>query len=167
MLGTIFYIIRNTVRLSDTSRSRWSTSLLMKLNRDNSKSLDAARASSSLSNSQCSKEPRAARAKCRHILISLSQFIEPEASVIEPKPELKCKRQTKDVNIRDFLFFFWLPSVQSQRMFYQFAHNKCLDYSQAEQSFKSSSKPEFFLLLFDYLQGKECFISFLKGNYQF
>ena len=105
----------------------------MKLNRDNSKSLDAARASSSLSNSQCSKEPRAARAECRHISISLSQFIEPEASVIEPEPELKCKRQTKDVNIRDFLFFFRLPSVRSQRMFYQFAHNKCLDYSQADQ----------------------------------
>ena len=105
----------------------------MKLNRDNSKSLDAARASSSLSNSQCSKEPRAASAECRHILISLSQFIQPEASVIEPEPELKCKRQTKDVNIRDFLFFFRLPSVRSQRMFYQFAHNKCLDYSQADQ----------------------------------
>ena len=105
----------------------------MKLNRDNSKSLDAARASSSLSNSQCSKEPRAARAECKHISISLSQFIQPEASVIEPEPELKCKRQTKDVNIRDFLFFFRLPSVRSQRMFYQFAHNKCLDYSQADQ----------------------------------
>ena len=34
---------------------------------------------------------------------------------------------------RVFPVFIRLPSVRRQRMFYQFAHNKCLDYSQVEQ----------------------------------
>ena len=36
-------------------------------------------------------------------------------------------------SVEFFSVFFRLPSVRSQRMFYQFAHNKCLDYSQADQ----------------------------------
>ena len=47
----------------------------------------------------------------------------------------KCcqKPRAASAKCRVFSVFFRLPSVRSQRMFYQFAHNKCLDYSQAEQ----------------------------------